>query len=367
MTISSLTLERFRNFQTASVTFSDGVNVITGRNGQGKTNLLEAIYYLASGRAFRTSTDKELINFDAESALIRTEIMSAERKQSLEARFFNGRRREIYANEVKLKKVTELVGRLTAVLFCPDNLSLIKDGAAVRRRLMDNTISQLRPRYLAALIEFTRLYENKTRILRDHYENPSLIELLDDFNIRLAEQSAQLIYYRSGFVENLAKKAAKIHKEFSGGAEEMDISYQTVGGIDPKGKKPEEILPHIIEHQREHYTAELRSGLCLTGAHKDDMDVQINKKAARKYASQGQARTAAVSIKLAERDIHFDDRGEYPVLLLDDVLSELDNNRQEFILGKIEQGQVLVSCCEDVSSSISLPGKVIFVEDGAIK
>ena len=367
MIVKKLVLNGFRNYSSLDVLFCDGVNVINGRNAQGKTNLIEAIYYLAAGRSFRPASDKELIKFDNDSACIRASIVSSEREQTLEARIFHGRRRELYANEVKLKKATELTGRLTAVLFCPDDLTIIKEGAAVRRKLMDSCLSQLRPGYLAALMEFNRLYEHKTRILRDHYEKPSLLELLDDFNLRLAQQSAQLIYYRSAFVEKLSKRAERIHNEFSDGLESLVIRYKTVGRMDARGKKLEELLPELLEHQREHRNAELRSGLCLSGAHKDDLEIDINGVIARKYASQGQARTASVSIKLAERDIHYDDRGEYPVLLLDDVLSELDSKRQSFILGSIEHGQVFITCCDDIAVSTYHNGRVIKVDNGELK
>jgi len=366
MVVNELYLDGYRNYNRSEAQFSDGVNVIAGRNAQGKTNLIEAIYYLATGRSFRPASDKELIAFGCDGACIRAGIVSTEREQTLEARIFHGRRRELYANDVKLKKATELSGRLTAVLFCPDDLTIIKDGAAVRRKMMDNCLSQLRPGYLAALTEFNKLYEHKTRILKDHYEKPSLLELLDDFDLRLAQQSAKLIYYRAAFSEGLSKRAAVIHSEFADGAEELTISYKTVGRMDAHGKKPEELLPELMAHQHEHRHAELRSGQCLSGAHKDDLEIDINGMAARKYASQGQARTASVSIKLAERDIHFDDRNEYPVLLLDDVLSELDSKRQSFILGRIKNGQVFITCCDETTVSTLENSKMLHVENGKI-
>ena len=366
MRISDIFLDGFRNFDDVSIQFSEGVNVISGRNAQGKTNLIEAIYYIATGRSFRPSSDKELISIGREHACIRADIVSGGREQTLEAKLFRGRRRELYANSAKLKTVSELAGRLTAVTFSPDDLNIIKEGAAVRRKIMDNCLSQLRSGYLSSLLEFNRLYENKTRILRDHYEKPSLLDLLEDFNIRLAQQSARLIYYRSAFANGLARRAAEIHNEFSGNTEKLTIRYKTVGGMDATGKKPEQILPTLLEHQRDHYQAELKSGMCLSGAHKDDLEIDINGNAARKYASQGQARTAAVSIKLAERDIHNEDRGEYPILLLDDVLSELDSKRQKFILSKIINGQIFITCCDESVVTSAPEGMILRIENGKL-
>ena len=366
MIVKELYLDGFRNYGGVAERFSDGVNIITGSNAQGKTNLIEGIYYLTAGRSFRQAGDKDLISFDRDSACVRAGVESCGREQMLEARLFRGRRRELCANGVKLKKASELTGRLTAVMFGPDDLDLIKDGAAVRRRLMDQCLSQLRPGYLAALTEFNRLYDHKTRILRDYHEKPSLLELLDDYDLRLAQHSARLIYYRSAFTAFLSAKAAEIHSEFSGGTETLTLRYKTVGGMETGGKKPEQILPDLLEHQRAHRQAELRSGLCLSGAHKDDIEIEIGSASARKYASQGQTRTAAVSIKLAERDIHFEDKGEYPVLLLDDVLSELDAKRRGFIMGRIKNGQVFITCCDDTAAAETKNGAVIRVENGKI-
>jgi len=232
---------------------------------------------------------------------------------------------------------------------------------------MDQCISQLRPGYFTALAEFGRLYEHKTRILRDHREKPALLELLDDFNARIAEQSARLIYYRTAFVASLSAGAGKVFSEFSGGAEELEIRYKTVGGMDPLGKTPEQLLPDLLDHQRQHRQAELKSGLCLSGAHKDDLEFEINGASARKFASQGQARTATISVKMSERDIHYAETGEYPVLLLDDVLSELDKTRRSFILDRVTKGQVIITCCDDFVLQGGGAFHNIRVEKGALK
>jgi len=366
MLINELYLDGYRNYKETTATFCKSINVINGSNAQGKTNLIEAINYLATGRSFRPAGDKELIAFERESACIRASIISGEREQKLEARIFRAKRRQLYANDVKLIKASELTGRLTTVLFCPDDLNIIKAGAAIRRKLMDSCLSQLRPNYLIALTEFNRLYEHKTRILKDHFKKPALLELLDDFNLQLAQQSAKLIYYRSAFAKGLSDRAAEIHSEFSNRKETLTVNYKTVGQTNASGKKPEELLPDLLKHQQQHKQAELKSGLCLSGAHKDDLEININNVPARKFASQGQARTASVSLKLAERDIHYDDRNEYPVLLLDDVLSELDSKRQNFILERIKHGQVFITCCDENASLNNENSKTIHIENGKI-
>ncbi|MCL2152949.1 MAG: DNA replication/repair protein RecF [Oscillospiraceae bacterium] len=366
MVVKKLHLIDFRNYKEEKLEFDDGINVIVGSNAQGKTSLIEAIYYLASARSFRLASDKEMISLGHDASVIKIDMISGGRNQTLEARFFRGRRREIYINGAKLKALSELAGKLTAVPFSPDDLGMVKDSAVVRRKMMDQCLSQLRPGYLAAITEFNRLYNHKSRILRDYREKPSLLELLDDYNLRMAHQSARIIYYRSSFVNALSNKAADIHQGFSDGEDVLEIRYKTVGGMQTFGKKPEQLLPDLLEHQREHRNAELQSGLCLSGIHKDDLEIDINGVAARKFASQGQARTVVISIKLAERDMHFNNSGEYPLLLLDDVLSELDAKRQNFVLEKINNGQVFITCCDERAARVSPNSRIIHIKNGSV-
>ncbi len=366
MIVKSITLDSFRNYSSFTADFTETVNIIIGKNAQGKTNLLEAVYFLTAGRSFRARTDKELIGFEKDSAIIMADICSEGREQRLEARLHRSKRRQFIANNVRLQTAAELSGKLRAVLFCPDDLNLIREGAAVRRRLMDGCLCQLRPRYAAALTEFNKLLDHKTRILRDYHEKPSLLYTLDEFDDRLAAMSAELIRYRAVFAAQLSEKAASIHREFSGGSEALSIKYRTVSTITDTSKPTPELLTMILEHQRAHRRAELDTGTCLTGAHKDELDIEINGRSARSFASQGQARTAALSVKLAERQIHYDDRGEYPLLLLDDVLSELDSIRQDYVLNHINDGQVFITCCEDAHIASRTGGRVLCIDGGKL-
>lgn len=365
MRVDSLYLRSFRNYSEASLNFEKGINLICGNNAQGKTNMLEAVYMLTGGRSFRTRFDREMIGFDSLSAEIKAEVFASERSQKLEINLKRGQKKEIKLNGVK-KSSGELGETLKAVLFCPDDLNLIKEGAAARRRLMDMAICQLRPGYAKLLSDFNKLYENKSRILRDYRENPSMLDTLDDFSLSLAMVSARMIRYRASFARRLAERAFPIHSDFSGRGEELDIKYTTVSTVTDPMASTEQIFRQIMEHQTSHKAAELASGSCLTGAHKDELEISINGKSARSFASQGQTRTAALSIKLAEREIFMEETGEPPVLLLDDVLSELDSKRQEFVLNRIGGGQTLITCCEDEDISKRTGGKVIMVENGRV-
>ncbi|MEG1633431.1 MAG: DNA replication/repair protein RecF [Oscillospiraceae bacterium] len=366
MRVSRIALSGFRNYDWETVDFSEGVNVITGANAQGKTNLLEAVYLLSCGKSFRTRFDRELIGFDSPSAELLADIYAHGRDQTVKISLTPGRRKQISVNSVK-KTALELSGVLSTVLFCPDDLDIVRDGAAARRRLMDNAISQLRPGYARFLSEYSRLYDQKSAILRDWREKPSLLDTLDDFSERMCRVSAKLIRYRAAFTGRLAAAAAPIHRDFSGGADELSLVYRTVSTVTDAFASEKEIYYAVCDHQESHRRAEIDSCQCLTGAHRDDIEIEINGRSARSFASQGQTRSAALSMKLAEREIHLAETGEYPVLLLDDVLSELDAKRQAFVLNRIGGGQTLISCCEDEDISRRTGGRVFSVADGRIR
>lgn len=364
MKVNKIALNGFRNYNWETVEFAPGTNVITGKNAQGKTNLLESVYMLSSGRSFRTRFDRELVGFDYSAAEILADVSSRDREQTVKIQLRPGYAKKITVNGVK-KTASELAGLINVVLFCPDDLNIIKEGSSGRRKLMDNAISQIRPRYAEILADFNRYYEQKSRILKDWHEKPSLLDTLDEFSDGMARASAQLIRYRSSFSERLKAAAAPIHADFAGG-EELDIVYKTVSTVKDPFASAREIYYDLCEHIETHKKAELESCQCLSGAHKDDLEIFINAKPAKSFASQGQTRTAALSIKLAEREIFLAETGEYPVLLLDDVLSELDSRRQEFVLNRIGGGQTLITCCEDEGISQRTGGRVIIVDSGKI-
>lgn len=364
MIVKSIELDFYRNYVHLDAAFSPGINVIWGENAQGKTNLLEAVSYLSTASSHRARYDKELIRFGVDSAFIKAELISRDRDFTLEAKLARNSRRQLFSNGVKLKTAGELSGILNTVLFTPEDLNLIREGAAQRRRFLDECICQLRPRYAAALSEYRRLYEQKTRILKDYDDKPSLLDTLDDYNLRMAQTGAILIHYRAHFIRKLCQYAPPIHRDFSGGRELLSLRYETVKNVADPEAAPKDILPRLLEHQESHRRAEIESRQCLSGPHKDDLLVELDGVDARTYASQGQTRTAALSLKLGSREIFYHDTGEWPVLLLDDVLSELDARRQAFVLNRIEGGQVFISGCEDAKLDSLETGKVFRIHGG---
>lgn len=366
MNIQRLCLNGFRNYDYQWAEFSEGINVITGENAQGKTNLLEAVYLLAAGKSFRTRFDREMVHFGYSAAEILADLRAGGRDQTVRILMRPGVRKQITVNGAKATP-GELAGKFSCVLFCPDDLNLIKDGPAARRRLLDNAISQLRPGYAKLASDYSRLYDQKSAILRDWREKPSLLETLDDFSDRMCRVSAQMIRYRAAYIQRLHEIARGIHEDFSGGRDALSLQYATVSTVKDPMAPATEIYYDLCEHQERHRRAELDSGMCLTGCHKDDLDIRINGQSARQFASQGQTRTAALSIKLAEREICVQEFEEYPILLLDDVLSELDPGRQEFVLNRIGGGQTLITCCEGEEISRRTGGRVLLIHDGQIR
>ena len=369
MKLLRLRLRAFRSYREAETDFAPGINIISGENAQGKTNLLEAVWMLSGGRSFRTRFDRELIALNSDSAEIAAAVHLDGREQRIRILLRRGQSKQIFCNDVR-QSGGELGEKLKAVLFSPDDLNLIRDGAGARRRLMDLAIGQLRPGYAQALSDYRRVYENKTRLLRDYRSDSAMLATLDTFSDALARLSARLIRYRASFARRLGEHAAPIHRDFTAGGspETLDLRYATVSTVTDPTASEARIYEEILAHQRAHREAELAAGVCLTGAHKDDLEISLNGRPARSYASQGQTRTAALSLKLAEREIILQETGAYPILLLDDVLSELDSRRQDFVLNRIGGGQTLITCCEDAERIAGRTGGRIFtVQNGSIR
>lgn len=366
MILKTLKLQNFRNYEALEAEFSPGVNLILGDNAQGKTNLLESIIYLSEGSSYRTRKEEELILWDREYARLEGDLQGRDRETELVYALFRGpKRRQILLNGVKQKNAQAAETVLHTVLFCPEDLQLLRSGASLRRRFLDSAISQLRPQYKKAVSDYGKLYDSKSRILRDHFMKPGLLDALPDFNRQMALVGASIIGYRARYCQKLSLLAAKFHGACSGDKEKLDIRYQTVSNIEDPFAPKKEIFEKLLDHQERHDRAEKESGRCLSGPHKDDFEVFLDGRSLKSYGSQGQTRTAAIALKLSEREILRDDIGEEPVLLLDDVLSELDQGRQDFILNEIGSGQVFITCCE--TEKVTTAGKTFVVEKGTLR
>ncbi len=363
MRIDALSLRGFRNYEEAEARFDAGVNLLVGDNANGKTNLLEAVYYLCAGKSFRTRREAELLRFGAEFAELQAEIFAEEREQNLRAVLFSGRRpRQLFRNGVKQKTAAQFTGTLKCVLFCPEDLQVLRHGAASRRRLLDDVICQLRPNYAAALSEYGRVLEEKSAILRER--RGDLRVLLPDYNLRLVQLGALLISYRARFLQSLGELSCEFHREFSGEKERLTLQYRTVSSVTDPFAPLDTLRGELSEHMAAHESAEWDAGQCLSGPHRDDFIAEINDLPVAQFASQGQTRTASISLKLAERALVCRDCGEEPILLLDDVLSELDAARQDFVLNRLGGGQIFITCCE--TDRLTQLGTTYRIESGKI-
>lgn len=358
-------MHHFRNYAEEEFTFAPGVNIISGENAQGKTNLLEAAAALSTMKLFRTGQKKEGLRFGEKEGSIIGSFEAENREFTIALRLFERKAAEVWRNGVRMKRQGDVRGILKTVLFCPDDLYLIRAGASARRRFLDTALCQLRPNYDKVLSEYEKLLAHKNKILKDSEEKPEFLELLDDFSLRMAHLGAILIRYRAYYIRKLSEKAAAVHRE-AAPHETLGAVYQTVSAVTDPFAGAAEIERELIEHVMRHKKFELAARTCLSGPHKDDLDLTINGVSASSYGSQGQVRTCALALKLAEREMFFEDCGEYPVLLLDDVLSELDRRRQDFVLNRIAEGQVIITCCEeDIAAKIDA-GCLFTVQNGKI-
>ena len=347
MKASNLELYNFRNYEYENISFSDGVNIIHGENGMGKTNILEAVYYFSYGRSFR-SGGKEVIKDGEKEARISLSFENSQRNLESDIKFLSGKRKEIYINEIELKKTSQLLGNFICVLFTPDEMGIIKGMPEVRRKFCDSSIMPLRPNYIKELIKYRNILVQKTALLKSRQ-----YETLDIWNEKLAETGSRIMKLRESYIERINQKAREIQNEISGGKEELNLIYN------PSVKLKENYLEKLTEYKEK----EKENLFCMVGVHRDDIDILINGKLAKNYASQGQIRTAVLSLKLAETEIIKEETGEYPVMLLDDILSELDKSRREFLISKIKGKQIIITCT-DIENYFNDNVNIIEIKDG---
>lgn len=363
MTCKRIKVSDFRNIESADVTFEDGVNVLWGENAQGKTNLLEAISYAAMGRSFRAMRDEEMIRFGAEVAEVSVDFTDSVREQNLTVRLGRGKRRRIEQNRVKVARVSDIVGQLRTVLFCPEHLSLIKDGPSERRSFLDMALSQLYPLYLRALQRYNQILKERNRLIRDYENDPKTFhETVEFWSVQLAHEAAAIAEYRQRYLTEVDRCVRECFAEMTGGEEMPRVEYDGSSGQAPEvyedraatEEKYRELL--TTRHARE-----LGAGTTLWGIHKDDVKILLGGKEARLYASQGQQRSLALALKLSEGEVCRRVCGEVPVFLFDDVFSELDGNRRAYLREKLVGRQVIITSCEP---SAAPSGRLIRVENG---
>ena len=368
MICNGITVENFRN-ATGSVSFCEGVNILLGNNAQGKTNLLEAVWLASSARSFRATREEQLIRFGADFASISLDFTDS-RRQNITMKYLRGRRHAYEINKNKVTKLSDFVGRFRCVLFCPEHLSIIKGAPAIRRDFMDAAISQLRPMYVIALDKYEKILKQRNNLLKTAAEDRLTYEAtIDHWNEQLAHEGAILSRFRASYVAQLDQFVKESFAEMSrvtGRTGEVpEIRYVGSAGLDDYDdlNKTKETYLKLL---RVYAEREIFAGTSLVGAHKDDFEIDLGGNSVRVYASQGQQRSLALAIKLAEGEMIKKECGEYPVFLLDDVLSELDNARRAYLIEEIKDKQVIMTTCE-IDPTLYPHAKIITVENGAYR
>lgn len=362
MRVETLKFEGFRNLEKNQITAGPGVNIIYGDNAQGKTNLIEGIWLFTGSKSFRGSKDSELLGFDSEIARIGLDFFGEDRMQSAEISI--GEKREIKLNGIEKKTPSELTGAFHAVVFSPLHIKLVEEGPEMRRRFLDAAIGQLYPKYMDLLKRYNRAVLQRNGALRDVKYHASIYDLIDIFENSIAGIGGRIVRYRIRYLSLLKKFAPDIYYGISGGLEELSLSYVSKCGVATENET--ENAAALLGALKKVRDDDISTGSTSIGPHRDDMDISINGKSVRSFGSQGQKRSAVLSLKLAEAEVLNKTTGEQPVALLDDVMSELDTGRQDYILNHINGWQVFITCCDPGPIKALTKGKIFYMKNGVI-
>ena len=336
MYIEKIKLNNFRNYENLEINLNKNLNIFYGDNAQGKTNILEAIFLCSLGKSFRTNKEKEMIRFNNEKSLIEVFYQKKDRDGKIKIEL--SEKKQISLNGIKIKKLSELLGNINTVIFTPEDINILKDGPQRRRRFLDLMIGQLRPNYLYNLNSYLKIIEQRNNYLRQIREEHKPEEMLEIWDEKLAEYSEKIYIYRKEFIEKIINKINQIHSKITNEKEIIKIEYIS------NCEKKENYLKLLKERRK----LDIIKGFTTKGVHRDDFMIYINGKEVNIYGSQGQNRTVILSLKLAELNVIYDEIGEYPILLLDDFMSELDENRRKNFLNNIKNAQVILTGTEKI-------------------
>lgn len=359
MYIKNLSLLNFRNYDQLSLNLNKGINIFIGDNAQGKTNILESIYYCSIGKSHRTNKDKELIKWGAKEAYISLYVSKERLDKKIDIKIFKEGKKGIRVNSIKLNTISDLMGIFNIVIFSPEDLKIVKESPSYRRRFIDIELCKLNKKYYYSLVQYNKVLNDRNSALRKWSKDKNIIDVYD---IQMSKFGSFIIKERLKYIQKLNEKGNIIHKDITSDNEEIELKYITpVRDIN----NIESNLLNLLSESRE---KDLEKGMTSIGPHRDDFSININNIDTRKFGSQGQQRTAVLSIKFASLEIIKEQSGEYPVLLLDDVLSELDLNRQKYILNSIKKVQTIVTCTGifDIKDYLDDDVKMYHVKNGTV-
>ncbi len=335
MYLKRIKLVNFRNYKQQEIELSPNMNLFFGENAQGKTNILEAVFLCAIGKSFRAKKEKELINLEKKQAFVEIEYEKSDRSGKI--KIILDDKKTIFLNDIKQSKLSDILGKINMVMFSPDDIEILKSSPAKRRRFLNIMISQLRPHYVHSLNMYQKTLEQRNNYLRQIVKENKPEEMLEIWDESLANYAKEIYEYRNEFVGKIKEKISDIHSQITDRQEELKIKY--ISDCENKENYKEE----LIKSRK----ADIERGYTSKGIHRDDIYFFINKKQVNIYGSQGQNRTVILSLKLAELEIIKEETEEYPILLLDDFMSELDGKRRENFLKNIENTQILITCTEE--------------------
>ncbi len=336
MYIEKIKLENFRNYKYENIELNKLINIIFGDNAQGKTNILEAIYFTSLGKSFRTNKEKEIVKENESQAKIEINFIKNNRKEKINAEISD--KKNFYINDIPVKKLSELVGKINIVLFSPEDIEILRNEPIKRRKFLNIMISQLRPKYIFLLSEYNKVLEQRNNYLKKiKYENKSQ-EYLTIWDEQLEKIGIKIYEYRKEFIEKINNKIKKIHLNTTENKENIEIKYKT--NIDKK---------NYMENLLKNKSVDIQKGYTSIGIHRDDFEIYINKKNVAIFGSQGQQRTSIISLKLAEAEVIYDEIEEYPIVLLDDFMSELDKKRINGFIQNIKNNQVLITTTDKIN------------------
>ncbi len=354
MIIKNIKLTNFRNYDNLDLELNKGVNIFYGNNAQGKTNIIEAIFLSAIGKSFRSNKDSELIKLGKDSANLCIDYINSDREGNISIDI--GDKKKVKINGIPAKKLSEILGKVYVVLFTPDDINILKGSPQERRKFLNIMISQLRPLYMFVLNEYIKTMNQRNSYLKQiKFENKPE-EMLDIWDMKLAEYGMKIYSYRKEFIEKISNKIQEIHSKITNNNEVIEIKYNF------ECKDKNEYYSKLVKQRR----SDIQKGSTSFGIHRDDFFVFINNNLISSYGSQGQHRTAILSLKISELQIIFDEVGEYPILLLDDFMSELDSERRINLLENINNNQVIITCT-DKSVFESIHSKLYNVSNGKVK
>ncbi len=364
MRVEGLQLSNFRNLEDGFLKPCDGVNVIYGKNAQGKTNLLEALWLFCGGHSFRGAKDSELVAFGKKYSVIKSNFYSFGREQEAEIKIYGGKK-EVKINGVDKKSCSSLIEKYNAVVFSPEHLSLIKRGPSQRRNFIDGAVCREKFRNAVNISKYIKTLNQRNSLLKGINKNSGFMDTLEIWDNALCSFGSSIIYERLKFIKQLYDYACQYQNGISDDKEKIEFSYISNAGIE-QNDSLKDIEIKLLEALKKYRDEDLTYGYTTVGPHRDDVDILLSGKKAKLYASQGQQRSVVLSMKLAEAEILTYRTGEKPVILLDDVLSELDAKRQNFLLNKIDGYQVFITCCEKTHKKQLQNGKVFKIEEGKI-